>query len=518
MSVIQKISNLTRVEKWSDIFTDGAAALSLSNLFFLKTWQEIVFAAPEERFYLKTPAPADYYAVLLNVLFLGILIFFLFRTYRKSHTGCVKKPAAVLFVGILLVPLNAFRNLSPALSIPRLAETFGDRGLIAGAVLLLLLAAGLSVRYHRSFIHGLSVVLLVLSSFSLLTFSQAAWSLVNWKPLNNPSDFIISGGKDVSNNRVLWLVFDELDQRMTFEEHPLDVKTPELDRLLRQSLFATQAFAPGEETIVSMPALITGRKVVEAQPAGPEEILLTFENQEKPVPWSRQPGIFSRLDDLGYKTAVVGCYLPYDRVIGHHVTTCFWQPFGTTGIKGDSGIIKTMKGQVFSALALSPFNNRYHARDVFQSLLKHAKQIVVNPEYKLILVHMTIPHYPWIYDREQEDFTLTNFDLDKGYYDNLVLVDLTINRLRLAMEKSGTWENTHVIVTSDHPWRMERFPVYDREFDPRIPFVLQVAGQEEPLNIDYPFNTVITTDLILALVQGQLSTPEEVKRWIRMNR
>lgn len=65
-----------------------------------------------------------------------------------------------------------------------------------------------------------------------------------------------SGG---DNRRIVWLVFDEADQRLAFGERAATLKLPEFDRLRSQSLFATIAYPPANQTLSSMPALINGK-------------------------------------------------------------------------------------------------------------------------------------------------------------------------------------------------------------------------------------------------------------------
>ena len=58
-----------------------------------------------------------------------------------------------------------------------------------------------------------------------------------------------------SLRRVVWLVFEELDQRIAFEARPPGLGLPELDRLRRESLYADAARPPAGTTEVVVPAL-----------------------------------------------------------------------------------------------------------------------------------------------------------------------------------------------------------------------------------------------------------------------
>ena len=118
---------------------------------------------------------------------------------------------------------------------------------------------------------------------------------------------------------------------------------------------------------------------------------------------------------------------------------------------------------------------------------------------------------------------------DRGYLDNLALVDRTVGELRRAMERAGTWDQTTVVISADHWWRTEmwsRGPFLTKEdaalsgtkMDHRIPFVVKLAGQQEPVIYDHPFNTVLTHDLLLALLRGEVSSPQTVAAWLDAHR
>ncbi|HSE98210.1 MAG TPA: hypothetical protein VLD57_08105, partial [Blastocatellia bacterium] len=106
--------------------------------------------------------------------------------------------------------------------------------------------------------------------------------------------------------------------------------------------------------------------------------------------------------------------------------------------------------------------------------------------------------------------------------------DHTLGEIRAEMEQAGTWDETVVIVTSDHWWRAslwkqhyvwtdEDTPFTD-DSDHRIPFVLKLANQSRPFDYHNEFNTVLTRELILALLRGDVTTPEDVAEWLDRHR
>jgi hypothetical protein len=137
-----------------------------------------------------------------------------------------------------------------------------------------------------------------------------------------------------------------------------------------------------------------------------------------------------------------------------------------------------------------------------------------------------VPHPPGIYDRQKEAFEL---DGESSYLDNLQLADRALGDLRLVMEKAGIWDDTIVLVTSDHWWRCDIWgPGYmwthkdgvviaDAK-DHRVPFVLKLTGQRVGVTYNGEFNNVLTHDLLLALLKNEVSTPDSVISWLDRNR
>ena len=57
------------------------------------------------------------------------------------------------------------------------------------------------------------------------------------------------------------------------------------------------------------------------------------------------------------------------------------------------------------------------------------------------------PHQPWMYNRVRGEYSWMG---DGNYLANLSLADRTLGGLHREMESSGPWNNTHVLISSDH--------------------------------------------------------------------
>jgi arylsulfatase A-like enzyme len=155
--------------------------------------------------------------------------------------------------------------------------------------------------------------------------------------------------------------------------------------------------------------------------------------------------------------------------------------------------------------------------------LTELKDITADPNIDLVFFHLPIPHAPVQYNRFTKEFTPERQD----YINNIALCDIILGEIRKSMEQANEWDNSTIIISSDHQWRINSWKEQstsarlaltdgDRQLtkeieDPRVPFFIKLKNQNEPITYDKPFNTVITRDLILTIIKGEISTPEELK-------
>ena len=103
------------------------------------------------------------------------------------------------------------------------------------------------------------------------------------------------------------------------------------------------------------------------------------------------------------------------------------------------------------------------------------------------MLHWNIPHLPGIYNREMNHIT---WDGASNYFDNLELVDAAIGEVRAAMTAAGLWDDTSIIVTSDHPlrasvweptneWTTEEASLAAQRRSKTVPFLIKLAGRTD---------------------------------------
>jgi hypothetical protein len=520
-------------------------AFSLANLCFFSAWREVL--SPEGLSYLyywkQNPFYAALAALVINVLLLAVVFvagFYLVNRWGGKHG---LKLGQLLFLLVFLRAVNNIRAQFDNLSTTHLRALIGRAGYIAAFALGLSLIALAIKRYGIGRVaRGAALMVLVLSPFGVVGLAQATWLALKYgRSISHEQTSAPLLSSDKTKPRVVWIIFDELDEHLAFAARPASLSLPEFDRLRAEGLFATNAFPPAGRTSQSIPALLTGQLISAVRPVDPGELLLTLPGRTEPVGWSATADVFSDARALGFNTALVGWYHPYCRVIGSRLTGCDWgaatQRLDTTKlslkknlIRQEADLLRLLPFTADLRRRLSPSRTRdYRAEQLadYVGLLRPAEDAAVNQEFGLLFIHLPVPHPPYIYDRGPRILTTT---AESSYLDNLALADQALGALRQKMEQTGTWDSTSVVVSSDHWWRSDYWraqgifwtaadqALQGERLDHRVPFMLRLPGQKTTLNYEAHFNTVLTHDLILEILKGKISDASQAAAWLDAHR
>jgi len=508
----------------AELRRDLVFSLSLANLCFLGGWSALI--EPSAGYWRYAATPNEYLALMLDVLLLAAAFLFILTLVRRLDRPFMGKVVRAGLGLLLLIPLNILRTQVRNLRVPSLFDRFGPSALRVSLIALGLVFVFVLVRRAELFGRAAGFVVLLLSPLVPMLFASAIWLMLHPQADNSSRHARPLAATDTSRPRVLWLIFDELDQRLAFGERAASVRLPEMDRIRSQAIYASNAFPPAGWTVLSLPSLINGKVASDAKPAGANELMITYAGPGGPVPWSTQPTVFSRARDAGFNTALVGWCHPYCRVLGSSLTFCS-QTFaeaseqdsalpvlladGFRGIVGTFPIVRRLP--VFASVYLQ-------AQEMYLRMLHDTKKVAVDPNFGLVFIHWPVPHSPFIYNRSRSDFAL---DGSGTYLDNLVLADRTLGEVRRTMESDGTWENTTVLISSDHALRAyieDLLPAWGAHggTDHRVPFLMKLPHQRQAIAYDTPFNTVVSSHLVLALLRGEVSTAADVINWMDQRR
>ena len=478
----------------------------MAALWFSQAGRETLFRA-ERDFYNWVPLNAPTLAALaLNMVALAALGFVGVQALRRVRRPGGRRLGAVVTVSALLISLNFARITYE--TIGRWVDGPGVPGL--AAVTGLALAAAL--RWPWPALRAVRAVALAVSPVAIVTLMFIVWLLLEvaagpeWR-LAEPAPLKRT---PPSLRRVVWVVFEEFDQRVAFEARPPGLSLPELDRLRRDSLYADGARPPAGATEVSMPALITGRQVVEVAPLSPNDLQLTFADS-KTARWNAQPNVFTRARTLGYDTALIGWHLPYPRVLGASLGVADWRSSAAHERVRGATLGEALLNQWASLVP--PVNLRRLSARRFEELGDLAVRAATDGRFGLVLLHLPVPQAPAIYEPASGRLTSWNFSgADAGYLDNLVLVDRMLAHLRRGLERTRLDDRTWLVVTSSR-WRGAS-KLDDGRVDHRVPFLVRPPEGGRATHVDTAFNTLAAHDLVLAILRGSISDTNEVTAWL----
>lgn len=517
------------------------ACISFANLFFLDEWDQLAgrwadaaLASPPN------PTLAQFFGPVLIALFALAVVFWIVVTIAPRFSRWLALVA-------LLVPLNLFRIGSLHLDRQGVTRALSRTGAIAifafVLIALIVFAAAAAIRWSSYVLRLPAAVALLLAPLLPIQLLYNFWRFEHLPApsayADQPSAPLVAVKANAQGNvnssvnapRVVWLLFDELDQSLVFDHRPASVQLPEFDRLRRESVYADHAEAPGLYTMEAIPGMLTGEYVERARAFGPGDLLLRRGNRE--TRWSTARNIFDDLRDEGVNSAVLGAELPYCRAIGHSLASCNWFPSATVEIALNR---PTILDRAWYLLRTRPFafpwlsSTRYFRAPLFDEetrrrsraaeagsfeLMRHrASELAVDTRFQLVFMHFPVPHLLGIYDRRAHDHAGDYSTSDSSsYLDNLALADRTLGDVRRALEHAGLWDETTLLVTSDHPlrdWIIEDAGWWnDRETaslaaTPRryVPFLLKLPHQPAH-ELHNSFNGLRIHDLLLDLFSGR---------------
>jgi hypothetical protein len=492
---------------------DAIVAVSLANLCFIKSSFDLLWDT--DRFFNRLPVNAsNLLALATNIAGLAAIIWLGIQALRRFPNRWFHLPAHLLFLILFLFPVDFIR-----MSYLHVTDYAILKFLEQPVVMVCALAVlALIVWQHRLAANTAAVLAAILSPLAAMILIKTALvctGLVTVKQCANPAALPPLTQVHPGQPRIVWMIFDCTDYRLAFEQHPAYVQLPEFDRLRSESVFADHAYSPSFCTILSMPSLIYGQIVAAADTSDTCDLTVTFADTGAMTGCSGLPSVFSEARQLGFNTAVVGWYIPYPRLMGRDLNFCEWYAYPP---------YEPSRGKTFGASLQQQFlslGETFWVRHLFANIhrdsLRVSLSLVTNSAYGLTLLHLPAPHVPGVYLAGQDRLT-TWPGLSKvaGYFNNLMLADREFGKIRRAMEASGEWDKTWIIVSSDHCWGAS--DLYDKKHDSRVPFIVRAPGTGDAIAYNKQINTVLTHDLILAILHTQVTNQQNVADWLDAHR
>ncbi|MGE5506099.1 MAG: sulfatase-like hydrolase/transferase [Actinomycetota bacterium] len=331
----------------------------------------------------------------------------------------------------------------------------------------------------------------------------------------NPPPAHATGGR-----RLVVVLFDEWDYRLTFEAPQLHLRLPNIERLRQESLFVTNAQRPGAHTLVALPSLLTGRRIVESTVEGPTRLMIA-EKGGTPVPFDQQTTLFDTAARNGRSVALVSNpFHPYCSMFDRSIADCWGQ-----GVVGSATVLDRVPGVLAASFKYFP-GVRYLAPKLgelpgypadypspgqaqVETLLDQLERRIVDDRVQFVFCHLLTPHVPYFWDRQNDRYIQATFDKNR-YVDQLEYVDRVIGRLMHKLESSPLAPMTDVVFMTDHNWRKSE--KFDGIFDPRVPFIVHLGGMAEGRTVSAPVDLSRSGHRVLErLLASTPAAPAEIE-------
>jgi hypothetical protein len=494
-------------------------ALSAANLNLLWQWRETIYASPADQFYLFWPLDIHNLLALLTLLaLLAALIFVLVRVIYRLEAPWKARSMGALVLVLALNPLNTLREF---MKVPFYGNELWMGFAIAALAVLLILRPRWAQTFALWFI-------LILSPLTLLDVGRAAIMIgqLTQAVKTTPSAIATTMHANPPHRRVVWLLFDELDNRILPQRL---AELPHFASLMQQSVVATKAIPPGGGTIQAVPALLTGRPNSVSRPVGPARLVLTPIDGGAPAPMLAQDTVFGRLTNNGARVAISGWTFPYCRMLSEVSVWCRDRLVGplrshraTTFLSGLGTWIAT----------LYPLSRRQNLHSDYARMVADAQEIA-HGDYDVVYMHLSVPHSPWYWHPHRTDMLTAGIEIGydmfvgttEGYRGNLRLADELLGNILGSLQSNVAWNETTLIIGSDHGLKVASRGWPGVHDTPRggwgnpgdVVLIVHLPGQTAAFDIDAPVDSLATAALVEAAWNGTIATPQDVLETLRSN-
>jgi hypothetical protein len=485
--------------------------LSVWNLDFLHGWRVMIFASPAEYYFMPLPQTVDYIALLI-LLFGGASIsFLLLRAIRRYMTG-FDNVAFLIFVAAISVGIGDY-----------LRDVIGGGKLalyIFGGLAPLILAVILWQQSRTLFARAIFVGGLLTAPFALSNMAQAMWHIVTpsvgdvqaaAQPEAATSQKVtnlVKSGTAAHGYRVVWLLFDELDERALFGERRSGYQFKAFDQFRAGSVHFDRVRGVGGLTIVAMPSLWLGTRVTKSETIDGDTLNVTLEGTSASVPVDDLDHLFRATWEAGLHTALVGYYHPYCRIFRGYYDRCETYYYLVDPRLAES---QTLGEAIAAQISVfNPFWYRATKIEEFRRSVKAAAEAAADEQFDLVAVHAGFPHSPWVFDARTKQLSL----LRANYLDNVALADYYLAIVRQSMLDAGVWDRTAIIITADHGNR--DWQGADSATIGAVPFLVKLPYQRRGRDISCTLDAIVLRRLIEGLLRGQVPDDQQLESCLHL--
>jgi sulfatase-like protein len=325
--------------------------------------------------------------------------------------------------------------------------------------------------------------------------------------------------------RIVWILMDELSYHEVFERPPSGLTFPNLERFAQHSTTFSNLQPTGYHTEEVIPGLILGQPVADVEHiyGRPFRFRSTYRGAWHPYDPART--LFGEAHPLGWTTGIAAWFNPYCRFLPGVLDRCFWQDTDVyPGLPVKLYYNRSTLANLWALLpphehldplAIHRIDHETHMHD-YADVMTQSESLLRDRRIRFVMLHLPVPHPPGIYNRGSHALAPAG-----NYIDNLALADDTLGRLMKTIQSTPDADETTVIVSSDHSWRVaewkklsdwtpEEGQISGERFDPRPVLMVHLPGSEEGRAIARPTSLMVVHSIIDAMLRGKAETPEAI--------
>ena len=235
-----------------------------------------------------------------------------------------------------------------------------------------------------------------------------------------------------------------------------------------------------------------------------------FEANHKETPTQDCRSLFQVAHDAGYRTYLLGFLHAYRHMLGGQLDVCRSYFAGDEAGPAERLVDELLENTrnwpdplnrsagpwLCDRLDVKNWRATAHRyRDDMFRVLKEC------PRRTLVVFHVPVPHAPFVFNADGTDHPADTIE-DSGnledYRRHLGYVDTLVGQIVNTLRRRGKYDNSLIILTSDHGWRCDPDPAYRQGPDtiPSVPLVIKLPGQKVPQVVD---EALCTKDLLPVL-------------------
>lgn len=414
-------------------------------------------------------------------------------------------------------------------------EIFGywpilERRILIFLVLFLILLAWLRPAISQSVVGAVRIGLAGFAFCGIWVFSEMLYLALALHVPTSRNDLRMQSTPHV-DQRIVWILFDELSENLLIDHPPPGQRFRNFEKLRDQSVTFADIQPSGFFTERVIPSLLAGHQISQVRSTLDGALLELNAQQHRWEPYDADASLFSEAAARGWNPGVAGWYIPYCRLFSNFLSSCSWeQPFKlpaeALGASEQKSIVENALVIPWADLRLALLHRQVSPTYLqdriaqYRNLMKGAENLIQNDQVRFIFIHLPVPHPPGIFNRSTHQICECG-----NYIDNLSLADDTLGILMQEIEQTPSGDNTTIIVSSDHSWRVfswknsfgwteEEDRISKKQFDPRPVFLIHFPGQSSEGEVNTVTPELTEHDIIAAMLKNEISRPEQLDAFL----